>query len=172
MFTGLVRDFAGKEEVKQLHLQAYSPMTEDGIFQAAQLASERWKLQSSLITHRIGNMKPSDVIVFVATASAHRRNAFEAADFLMDYLKTEASERAHVFLPTATVYETGGLYVNQEGRLQVVGKAYQGGLPIVQSGGGNHPHAVPAFGIAVPRPRSSSNTRGKSRSAKSPPMGR
>ena len=89
-FTGLVRDFAGKEEVKQLHLQAYSPMTEDGIFQAAHLASERWKLQNSHITHRIGNMKPGEVIVFVATASAHRRSAFEAADFLVDYLKTEA----------------------------------------------------------------------------------
>ena len=66
---------------------------------------------------------------------------------VMDYLKTEASERAHVFLPTATVYETGGLYVNQEGRLQVAGKAYRGGLPIVQSGGGDHPPRTYGSGI-------------------------
>ncbi|WP_084396850.1 molybdenum cofactor biosynthesis protein MoaE [Henriciella aquimarina] len=89
-FTGLVRDRASDENVRILHLQAYSPMTERGIEQAAARAEARWPLTAIRILHRIGDMGPGEPIVFVATASAHRRDAFEAADFLMDYLKTEA----------------------------------------------------------------------------------
>jgi len=58
---------------------------------------------------------------------------------VMDYLNTEAVGRAHMFLPTATLYEAGGLFINQEGRLQIAGQAYKGGLSIVESGGGDHP---------------------------------
>lgn len=89
-FTGLVRDRAGNADVEGLHLQAYSPMTETGIEKAAADAHQRWPLTALRIIHRIGDMRPFEPIVFVATASAHRRAAFEAADFLMDYLKTEA----------------------------------------------------------------------------------
>lgn len=89
-FTGLVRDTASSGEVKTLHLQAYSPMTENGIKAAVERAHGRWQLIASQIVHRIGDMSPGEPIVFVATAAAHRRAAFEAADFLMDYLKTEA----------------------------------------------------------------------------------
>ncbi|GGB68278.1 MULTISPECIES: molybdenum cofactor biosynthesis protein MoaE [Henriciella] len=89
-FTGLVRDQASSSKVETLHLQAYSPMTETGIAEARKAAHERWPLIDSHIIHRTGDMSPGDAIVFVATASAHRRAAFEAADFLMDYLKTEA----------------------------------------------------------------------------------
>ena len=67
---------------------------------------------------------------------------------VMDYLKTEAVDRADLFLPTATIYESGGLFVNQEGRLQVAGKASKGGLAIVQSGGGDHPPRI--YGIGIP----------------------
>ena len=66
---------------------------------------------------------------------------------VMDYLRTEAVGRAHLFLPTATLYEAGGLFVNQEGRLQVAGQAYLGGLSIVESGGGDHPPRIYAAGI-------------------------
>ena len=89
-FTGLVRDRASSGDVSKLHLQAYSPMTERGIEQAAKTAMSRWPLDACEIIHRTGDMAPFEPIVFVATASAHRRAAFEAADFLMDYLKTEA----------------------------------------------------------------------------------
>ena len=89
-FTGLVRDVAAAGDVKALHLQAYSPMTERGIAKAMEDAQERWPLTALRIIHRTGSMAPGDAIVFVATASTHRRAAFEAADFLMDYLKTEA----------------------------------------------------------------------------------
>ena len=65
-------------------------MTERGINQAVKDASERWPLESASVIHRIGVILPGEPIVFVATSSAHRRDAFEAADFLMDYLKTKA----------------------------------------------------------------------------------
>lgn len=89
-FTGLVRAQAQGSAVRSLFLQAYSPMTERGIEQAAQEARRRWALTGLSIIHRTGSMAPGEPIVFVATAAPHRRAAFEAADFLMDYLKTEA----------------------------------------------------------------------------------
>ena len=89
-FTGLVRDYAGDQTVSKLYLEAYSPLTENGISSIAAQATARWDLDDCLIIHRTGSMQPGDPIVFVATASAHRRAAFEAADFIMDYLKTEA----------------------------------------------------------------------------------
>ncbi len=89
-FTGLVRPHSTSGQVTRLHLQAYSPMTERGIENAAREAAERWPLDALSIVHRTGDMAAGDAIVFVATASAHRRAAFEAADYLMDYLKTEA----------------------------------------------------------------------------------
>jgi len=89
-FTGLVRPHSKAGKVTRLLLQAYSPMTERGIEQAAAKAATRWPLEAISIIHRTGDMPVGEPIVFVATASAHRRAAFEAADFLMDYLKTEA----------------------------------------------------------------------------------
>ena len=89
-FSGLVRDKSKLGKVETLHLQAYSPMTERGIAKASAEAQERWPLAALMVIHRIGDLAPGEPIVFVATASAHRRAAFEAADFLMDYLKTEA----------------------------------------------------------------------------------
>ena len=73
-----------------MSLTAYSPLTENGIKAAVKAAETRWDLENVLVAHRTGDMFPGDTIVFVAAASKHRRAAFEAADFLMDYLKTEA----------------------------------------------------------------------------------
>lgn len=89
-FTGLVRGTSRLGTVKTLHLQAYSPMTERGMAKAAADANARWPLDALLIIHRTGDLEPGEPVVCVATASTHRRAAFEAADFLMDYLKTEA----------------------------------------------------------------------------------
>lgn len=89
-FSGLVRDVSSAGSVETLHLQAYEPMTTNGIRKAVERAETRWQLHGVCVIHRIGDMAPSDTIVFVATASKHRRAAFEAADFLMDYLKTKA----------------------------------------------------------------------------------
>ena len=86
-FTGLVR---GGEQDLTLMLSHYPDFTEAEITRIATLAEERWPLIGWSIIHRVGPMKADEPIVFVATASAHRRAAFEAADYLMDFLKSEA----------------------------------------------------------------------------------
>jgi len=82
-FSGLVRDVT-------LTLEHYPGMTERELGKIEAEARERWDLQSCLIIHRVGTLEPGDNIVLVVTASAHRKDAFEAAEFLMDYLKTRA----------------------------------------------------------------------------------
>ena len=89
-FTGLVRDYTGEISVNALRLDIYEPLTTEGISSAVAKAINHWELEAAHVRHRIGEMLPGDAIVFVATAAAHRRAAFEAADFLMDYLKTRA----------------------------------------------------------------------------------
>ena len=86
-FTGVVR---GGGNVQSLTLSHYPGFAEDLIEKIGQEAMRRWPITAWHITHRVGQMRPADPIVFVATASKHRRAAFEAADFLMDYLKSEA----------------------------------------------------------------------------------
>src|SRR5262249_15905938 len=71
-------------------LEHYPGMTEAELARVEAEAGKRWPLEASLIVHRIGTLKPGDNIVLVVTASAHRRAAFAAAEFLMDYLKTRA----------------------------------------------------------------------------------
>jgi len=65
-------------------------MTEKSLLRIAQQAEQRWSLQAARIIHRVGKMYPGDQIVMVLTASAHRGDAYEANQFIMDYLKTEA----------------------------------------------------------------------------------
>lgn len=88
-FTGLVRDM-NEGRVTLMELEHYPGMTEKELVRIEQEAHQRWPLQASLIIHRIGRLLPGDNIVLVITASAHRQAAFEAASFLIDYLKTSA----------------------------------------------------------------------------------
>ncbi|MFY8139463.1 MAG: molybdenum cofactor biosynthesis protein MoaE [Caulobacter sp.] len=87
-FTGLARAEQGGTEL--LELEAYPGLTDVEITRIAQAAAARFGLQDWLVVHRIGPIAPGEAIVFVATASAHRREAFEACDYLMDYLKSRA----------------------------------------------------------------------------------
>jgi molybdopterin synthase catalytic subunit len=87
-FTGTVRDRHGA--VDEMTLEHYPGMTESELQRIEAEACARWTLQASLIVHRTGTLKPGDNIVLVVTASEHRQAAFEAAKFLMDYLKTAA----------------------------------------------------------------------------------
>lgn len=89
-FTGLVRDFNETPDVKGLTLEHYPGMTERTLHEIGELAWQRWSLQAIRMVHRIGYLQPSDPIVRVLVASAHRREAFEACDFIMDFLKTQA----------------------------------------------------------------------------------
>ncbi|WP_108444474.1 molybdopterin synthase catalytic subunit MoaE [Halomonas denitrificans] len=89
-FTGLVRDFNERPEVQALTLEHYPGMTEAALQAIVEEAETRWPLQGVTVIHRIGRLAPADPIVLVVVASAHRRAAFEACDFIMDYLKTRA----------------------------------------------------------------------------------
>ena len=89
-FTGIVRGESGGQPISSMMLEHYPGMTEQELARVENEACKRWPLQASLIIHRVGELKPGDNIVLVITASAHRHAAFEAAAFLMDYLKTHA----------------------------------------------------------------------------------
>jgi molybdopterin synthase catalytic subunit len=88
-FTGLVRDMPGGG-LQAMELEHYPAMTEKALREIEAEARKRWNLSASLIIHRIGRLQPGDRIMMVATGSAHRQDAFEAAEFLMDYLKSRA----------------------------------------------------------------------------------
>ena len=89
-FVGLVRDQAGGREVRSMTLEHYPGMTEKELARIEAEARERWPLLDCLIVHRVGTLSPGDAIVLVITLSEHRHAAFDAAQFLMDYLKTTA----------------------------------------------------------------------------------
>ena len=87
-FTGLVRDVAGGLE--EMLIEHYPAMTEKALREIAAEAEARWQLSNVLVIHRFGSLQPDEPIMMVATASRHRDAAFEAATFLMDYLKSRA----------------------------------------------------------------------------------
>jgi molybdopterin synthase catalytic subunit len=89
-FTGAVRADNDGSAIAGMTLEHYPGMTEQELARVEAEAATRWPLQASLIVHRVGTLKPGDNIVLVVTASAHREAAFDAAAFLMDYLKTRA----------------------------------------------------------------------------------
>jgi len=95
-FIGQVRIGDG---VEALELRHYAPLTLPGMEELAVRAHRRWALDGLLVIHRVGVMVPGDPIVLVATAARHRRDAFAAAEFAMDHLKSESwfwkREKAH-----------------------------------------------------------------------------
>ncbi|MFP8966234.1 molybdenum cofactor biosynthesis protein MoaE [Pokkaliibacter sp. CJK22405] len=89
-FSGLVRDFSERSGVQALVLEHYPGMTEKVLHDLEEEACSRWALQRVVIAHRVGRMTAGEVIVLVAVASAHRKDAFAACEWLMDILKTRA----------------------------------------------------------------------------------
>jgi len=102
-FSGLVRDFeveadvgvedvtCAKKSIDSLNLQHYPGMTEKLLEAIVEQANTRWNLIATTVIHRVGDLAPREQIVLVGVASQHRAEAFEAAQFLMDYLKTQAT---------------------------------------------------------------------------------
>jgi len=90
LFVGKVRDNANGEALTELVLEHYPGMTEAELERIEAEAHRRFKLSASLIVHRVGALKPGDNIVLVIACASHRQNAFAAAEYLMDYLKTRA----------------------------------------------------------------------------------
>lgn len=87
-FTGLVRDNGG--QLAAMEIEHYPGMTEKAIAAMVEQAMARWLLADALVIHRYGRLAGGDPIMMVATASRHRADAFAAAEFLMDYLKSRA----------------------------------------------------------------------------------
>lgn len=90
MFVGLVRDFSENTEVSSMTLEHYPGMTENVLQNIAQQAQQRWPLDGIRIIHRVGELHATDQIVLVGVSSAHRIAAYEASQFIMDILKTQA----------------------------------------------------------------------------------
>lgn len=87
-FTGTVRDVGGS--LQSMTLEHYPGMTEKELERIASIAEDRWPLLGCRVIHRYGTLAPGDNIVLVITLSAHREAAFKAAEFLMDFLKSNA----------------------------------------------------------------------------------
>jgi molybdopterin synthase catalytic subunit len=89
-FLGTVRDVASGRSVTRMTLEHYPGMTERELRRIAEEAASRWPLAGVTVVHRVGRLEAGDDIVLVIAASAHRRAAFEAAEYIMDFLKTSA----------------------------------------------------------------------------------
>ena len=89
-FVGLVRDINEDAAVRTMTLEHYPGMTERSIAQIVEEARTRWNVIDCTVIHRVGELMPTDRIVLVVVASGHRGDAFEACEFIMDYLKTRA----------------------------------------------------------------------------------
>lgn len=89
-FTGTVRGLAGGRPLASMTLEHYPGMTEAELARIEAEAHARWPLEATLIVHRVGTLAAGDNIVLVVAASRHRQAAFDAAAFLMDFLKTRA----------------------------------------------------------------------------------
>ena len=90
-FTGIVRELENTDaSLDALYLEHYPGMTEKALEKIADQARQRWELGNIVIAHRVGTLPLNENIVFVGVGSAHRVNAFEAAQFVMDYLKRDA----------------------------------------------------------------------------------
>ena len=87
-FSGLCR--SEDDRLAALELEHYPGMAEEELARVANMAADRWPLLGLTVIHRHGLIKPGEEIVLVIACSSHRRDAFEAADFLMDFLKTHA----------------------------------------------------------------------------------
>ena len=89
-FFGTVRNFNENRKVESISIEHYPGMTESELKKILSEAKARWKISAGTIIHRVGKLHVGEGIVFVGTASSHRKDAFQSCDFIMDYLKTNA----------------------------------------------------------------------------------
>ena len=89
-FVGLVRDVNDGTGVATLTLEHYPAMTQKALIEIVDQAEARWDVIDATVIHRVGELNPTDQIVLVVVASGHRGDAFQASEFILDYLKTKA----------------------------------------------------------------------------------
>lgn len=90
MFLGTVRDMNEGDEVSSMTLEHYPGMTQKALVSIVEEAQRRWDIYDATVIHRVGELHATDRIVFVGVSGAHRGEAFDACEFIIDYLKTEA----------------------------------------------------------------------------------
>jgi molybdopterin synthase catalytic subunit len=90
VFVGTVRDEHLGQKIEGMVLEHYSGMTEKSLANILDQAQARWQILNATVIHRVGDLRPGEQIVLVAVASSHRGDAFDACEFIMDYLKTSA----------------------------------------------------------------------------------
>ena len=139
-FVGSVRGHTREDDVSALTLEHYPGMTERSIEAMLVEAEARFAVQDALVIHRVGRLLPGERIVLVAVASSHRRDAFQACEFLMDYLKTHAP-----FWKKETTPQ-GARWV--DARVADDAALARWGLASANAGG----QALPASGAAVDAP--------------------
>jgi molybdopterin synthase catalytic subunit len=98
-FLGVVRNQNEDADVRCLHLEHYPGMTEKQIELILSEAADKWTVLAATVIHRVGDLYPGDQIVFVGVASPHRAEAFDACEFIIDYLKTRATFWKKEFTP-------------------------------------------------------------------------
>jgi|SRR5690606_17188743 molybdopterin synthase catalytic subunit len=118
-FVGRVREMNQARAVTGLSLEHYPGMTEKVLDDILATAKQRWDLNSARIVHRVGQLYLSDQIVFVGVSSKHREDAFEAAEFLMDFLKTRAP-----FWKKETTLQ-GDVWVGENQKDEIAAKRWQ-----------------------------------------------
>lgn len=91
IFTGCVRVSQEEQGLSGMTLEHYPGMTESLLDEILTEAGQRWQLDRILVAHRVGYLLPGETIVFVGTCGLHRKEAFESAEFIMDYLKNKAT---------------------------------------------------------------------------------
>tara|TARA_B100000315_G_C14241376_1_gene435484 strand:- start:48 stop:476 length:429 start_codon:yes stop_codon:yes gene_type:complete len=89
-FIGIARPKNKSGNIKYIEIEHYPRMTEKKIKEVEIFATKKWKLDKCIIIHRYGKIKPGENIVYVGTASQHRKNAFRSCEFIIDYLKVNA----------------------------------------------------------------------------------
>jgi molybdopterin synthase catalytic subunit len=90
-FVGTVREMSGEAQVTGMEIEHYPGMTEKTLQEIVVQAEQRWNVIDTLVIHRVGMLQPLDQVVLTAVVSSHRKDAFAACEFIMDYLKTQAT---------------------------------------------------------------------------------
>jgi NADH-quinone oxidoreductase subunit G len=152
--TGLAADLALLLRATDKNAGLFYLLPGANAFGAGLFADEEASMLSIIEAIENGGVKA--LILVETDPSFHfpeRRRLTQALDSLdllivLDYLNSDAVQKAHVFIPSTTLYETDGIFINQEGRAQIVRRAYRDGVPIAQSGGGSHPPRI--YGTGIP----------------------
>ncbi len=146
-FTGVVRDLPGGG-LQAMEIEHYPGMTESALTEMAETAMARFSLGDALVIHRFGRLLPGEMIMMVATAARHRKDAFEAAECLMDYLKSRAP-----FWKREIPAQVAAWVASKAEHEDAQARRYAARRPFRRPSYHRYQHALLPLRAAVPRPR-------------------